>query len=94
LLNWIGEDAMSKESRGEASASGRAQLVQIKPGFFLNLEQIVSVRVLPQEEGQAYAVLQLSNGDKLNLTRDEFSSLTGEEARRAARVQRKPEAAS
>jgi hypothetical protein len=49
--------------------------------------------VLPQEEGQAYAVLQLSNGDKLSLTRDEFSSLTGEQARQAARVQQKPEAA-
>jgi hypothetical protein len=84
---------MSKESKGEGAASGRAQLVQIKPGYFLNLEQIVSVRVQPQEEGQAYAVLQLSNGDKLNLTRDEFSSLTGEEARQPARVQQKPDAA-
>jgi hypothetical protein len=84
---------MSKESKGEAPAPGSARLVQIKPGYFLNLEQIVSVRVLPQEEGQAYAVLQLSNGDKLSLTRDEFSSLTGEQARQAARVQQKPEAA-
>jgi hypothetical protein len=84
---------MSKESKGEAQAPGSARLVQIKPGYFLNLEQIVSVRVLPQEEGQAYAVLQLSNGDKLSLTRDEFSSLTGEQARQAARVQQKPEAA-
>lgn len=78
---------MSKESRGEAPAAGRAQLVQIKPGYFLNLEQIVSIRVLPQQEGQVYAVLQLSNGVKLNLTPDEFSSLTGEDARQAARGQ-------
>lgn len=61
------------------------RLVELKPGFFLNPDQIVSVRTLPQEEGDAYAVLQLSNGDKLNLTRAEFSVLTGEEPRELGR---------
>lgn len=85
---------MSKESRGDTQSAGKARLVEIKPGLFLNLEQIVSVRVLPQEEGQAYAILQLSNGDKLHLTREEFSNLTGEEPRQSARVQQKPGAAA
>jgi hypothetical protein len=77
----------------EAAAQQRAahppvstRLVQIRPGLFLNPDQIVSVRTLPQEEADAYAIMQLSNGDKLNLTRDEFSKLTGEEARPLARI--------
>jgi hypothetical protein len=38
------------------------KLTEIKPGLFVNEDQIVTVRVLPQEEENVYAVLQLSNG--------------------------------
>lgn len=69
-----------------------ARLVQIRPGLFLNPDQIVSVRTLAQEDSDAYAIMQLSNGDKLNLTRDEFSMLTGEEARPQARISQSPPA--
>lgn len=58
-------------------------LVELRPGFFLNADHIVSVRVLSQEEGDVYAVLHLSNGDKQNLSRDEYSAITGEEPRLA-----------
>lgn len=65
-------------------------LIEIRPGFFLNVDHIVSVRVLSQEEGNDYAILQLSNGDKLNITRSEFSTITGEEPRLMARLPQKP----
>ena len=61
------------------------KLTEIKPGLFLNEDQIVSVRVLPQEEDNVYAVLQLSNGDRQNLTRAEFTAITGQEPRRPMR---------
>lgn len=57
------------------------RLTEIKPGLFLNLDQIVSVRALPAEEDKVYAILQLSNGDTLNLTCGEFTLITGEEPR-------------
>lgn len=66
-------------------------LVELKPGLFLNVDQIVSVRVLPQEEGNVYAIMQLSNGDKQNLTRDEFTAITGEEPRPEARRLQNPQ---
>jgi hypothetical protein len=56
------------------------KLVEIRPGLFLNVDHIVSVRALPQEEGAVYAMLQLSNGDKLNLTRAEFTAICGEQS--------------
>jgi hypothetical protein len=57
-------------------------LIEVRPGLFLNLEHVVSVRVLPQEaDGNVYAILQLSNGDKQSLTRAEFTAITGEEPR-------------
>lgn len=59
-------------------------LIELRQGFFLNADHIVSVRVLPQEEGDVYAVLHLSNGDKQNLTRGEYSAITGEEPRLVA----------
>lgn len=65
-------------------------LIEIRPGLFLNVDQIVSVRVLPQEEDNDYAILQLSNGDKLNLTRSEFSTITGKEPRLTARLPQNP----
>lgn len=39
-------------------------LIEVWPGLFLNLEHVVSVCVLPEEERDVYAVLQLSNGDR------------------------------
>jgi hypothetical protein len=56
-------------------------LIEVRPGLFINLEHVVSVRVLPQEEGDVYAILQLSNGDKQDLTRGEFTAISGEDAR-------------
>jgi hypothetical protein len=67
-------------------------LIEVKPGLFVNLEQVVSVRVLPQEEGDVYAILQLSNGDKQNLTRGEFTAITGEEPRQPVRLPQEPQA--
>ncbi|MGF6201733.1 hypothetical protein [Pseudomonas laurylsulfatiphila] len=64
-------------------------LIELRPGFFLNADHIVSVRVLPQEEGDVYAVLYLSNGDKQNLTPGEFTVITGKEPRAAARLVQK-----
>ena len=70
--------------------TGTMPLIELKPGLFLNVDQIVSVRVLPQAEGDVYAIVQLSNGDKQNLTRDEFTAITGEEPRPPARLLRNP----
>ncbi|WP_260955702.1 hypothetical protein [Pseudomonas citri] len=75
--------------RRRPGASARAMtpapgpLIELRPGFFLNADHIVSVRVLPQEENDVYAVLHLSNGDKQNLTREEYTAITGEEPRLA-----------
>lgn len=65
-------------------------LIEVRPGFFLNLEHVVSVRVLSKEEGDVYAILQLSNGDKQDLTRNEFITITGEEPRLPMRLPHKP----
>lgn len=65
-------------------------LVELRPGFFLNVAHVVSVRVLPEEEGDIYAIVQLSNGDKQNLTRAEFSLVSGEEPCPPARLSLKP----
>ena len=65
-------------------------LIEVRPGLFLNLEHVVSVRVLPQEEGDVYAILQLSSGDKQTLTRGEFMTITGEEPRLPMRLPHKP----
>jgi len=65
-------------------------LIEVRPGLFLNLEHVVSVRVLAQEEGDTYAILQLSNGDKQALTRDEFMTITGEEPRLPMRLPHNP----
>ena len=62
------------------------KLVEIRAGLFLNAEQIVTLRVLPQKDGDTYAVLQLSNGDKLNLTQVEFALISGTEPRLPVRV--------
>ena len=68
----------------------RINLLEIRPGLFLNTDHIVSVRVLAQEEGEVHAILQLSSGEKLNVTRAEFSTITGEEPRLPARLEQKP----
>lgn len=84
---------MTKDTSAKTQMSGAVRLVELKPGYFLNPDQIVSVRVLPQEDGQAYAIMQLSNGDKINLSREEFSTLTGAEPRQTARLPQKSQAA-
>lgn len=62
------------------------ELIELRFGFFLNADQIVSVRVLPQQGDETYAVMQLSNGDKLNLTLEEFMAVTGKDPRPPARL--------
>lgn len=66
-------------------------LIELKPGLFLNMDHIVTVRVLSQEEGDTYAIMHLSNGDKQNLTRSEFTEITGLEPRLPARLLQKPQ---
>lgn len=61
------------------------KLIEIRQGLFVNFDQIVSVRVLTPPDGATYAILQLSNGDKLNITREECSSITDEPPLRIAR---------
>jgi hypothetical protein len=85
----------SRRGRGSSARppepmAERINFIEVRPGLFLNMEHIVGVRVLPEEEGNAYAILQLSNGDKLHLTRDEFSAITGEEPRPPARLPQRP----
>lgn len=70
--------------------AGTIKLIEIRAGLFLNVYQIISLRVLPQEEGNSYAILQLSNGDTLNLTRVEFTAISGEEPRASARLPQIP----
>lgn len=65
-------------------------LIELKPGVFLNVDHVVSVRVLPQEEGDDYAMLQLSNGDTQRLTRAEFTAVTGQAAHAQARLSQRP----
>ena len=81
----------ARDQRG-SSAEPHAQriaetinLIEIRSGLFINVDHIVSMRVLAQEESDVYAVLRLSNGDTLNLTRGEFSTVSGEEPRQPAR---------
>src|SRR5688572_26792861 len=62
------------------------KLMELRPGLFLNLDHVVSVRVLPTEEDDLYAILQLSSGEKQNLTRGEFTEIVGEEPRSLARL--------
>jgi hypothetical protein len=77
--------------RPEERKAETMNLIELKPGLFVNADQIVSVRILPQEDNNVYAILQLSNGDKHNLTRDEFTAITGSEPRPPVRLRLKPE---
>lgn len=99
-----GRDGKTDLSRGDESAkrpptvptclegqSKRIDLTEVRPGFYLNVDHIVSVRVLPQEESGVYAIMQLSNGDKQNLTHSEFTAITGEEPRPQERLVRNPQ---
>ncbi len=65
---------------------GAIDLLEIRPGLYINVYQIVSVRVLPQEEDNIYAELQLSNGDKLTITREEFTAISGQPCRQLGRI--------
>jgi len=60
--------------------------IELRPGLFLNVDHIVSLRVLPQEEGNDFAILQLSSGEKLTVTRSEFSAISGEVPRVLSRM--------
>jgi hypothetical protein len=92
------DDAKTRPSpQGGVSKSGPAEtnprhvgeatkLVEIRAGLFLNVDQIVTLRVLPQEDDGTYAILQLSNGDKLDLTRVEFALISGTEPRLALQL--------
>ena len=61
-----------------------ADLIELRPGLYVNPLQFISVRVLPREDGQVFALLALSNGEKLDLTRSEFAVITGVEPGRSA----------
>ena len=65
-------------------------LVELRPGLFLNIDHVVSMRILPEADGDVYAIVQLSNGDKQNLTRAEFTVVSGEQPRPPARLSLKP----
>jgi hypothetical protein len=71
---------------GSERTTETVPLVELKPGLFLNMDHIVSVRVLSQEENEVYAIMQLSNGDKHNLTRAEFTTVTAREPCLTGRV--------
>lgn len=59
-------------------------LIELRPGLYLNPVQFISVRALPRDDGDVFAVLALSNGEKLNLSRSEFAAITGVELGRSA----------
>lgn len=95
----------STESRKGGESVGRAtvpplpdrkaeamHLIELRPGLFLNPDHVVSLRVLPQEENDVYAVLQLSSGEKQNLTRGEFTAISGKEPRPPVRQAQNPRA--
>jgi hypothetical protein len=65
-------------------------LVELSPGLFLNLDHVVSVRILREQDGDVYAIAQLSNGAKQNLTRAQFTMVSGEQPRPPARLSLKP----
>lgn len=56
------------------------RFVEVKPGLFVNIDQVVSLRVLPKEEDGVVAILQLSNGEKIGVDRSEFTAVSGVEA--------------
>ena len=70
--------------------SENVSLIEIRPGLFLNVAQLVTVRVLSREEGDVYAIAQLSNGDKLSLTLSEFCEISGKKPRTPMRKAMRP----
>jgi hypothetical protein len=80
----------AKDPPSPKRTAAAIKLVEIRAGLYLNVDQIVSLRVLPQEEANTYAILQLSNGDKLELTSEEFTAISGEDPRLPARVPQNP----
>lgn len=87
--NYEPRQAATAPPPPERTADGM-DFIEIRPGLFLNVDHIVSVRVLPQEDDNVYAILQLSSGEKQNLTRREFTAITGEEPRPPARLPQRP----
>lgn len=92
------EPRRKKESAAQAAVAQQRparkaetmNLIELRPGLFLNMDQLVSLRVSPQESGDIYAILQMSNGDTYNLSRAEFTAVTGTEAHMLARLPQKP----
>jgi len=81
------EKTSGKESASRAEREGIAtQLVELRTGLLINPDHIVSIRVLPDEEELSYAVMQLSNGDKVNLTADEYRAISGNHSRWPSRL--------
>lgn len=83
------EDRKPAPKPAPKPAASAGKLIELRLGFFLNPDQIVSVRVLPQQADATYALMQLSNGDKLDLTREEFMAVTGSDPRPPARFRQK-----
>lgn len=83
--DYVDESSLKPVTVRQQSQIKPMDLVELKPGLFLNKDQVVSVRVLPKEAGEVYAILQLSNGDKLNLSRGEFTMITDVEPIQPAR---------
>jgi hypothetical protein len=85
----------SRSARGSSSQPPQERmpkklsLIEVRPGLFLNVDHIVSVRVSSQEEGSGSAIVQLSNGDKLSLTLSEFAAISAEEPRPSTRLPQK-----
>lgn len=64
--------------------SGRpVDLFELRTGLYINPVQIISVSVTTDGTGESFAVLKLSNGEKLDLTADEFKMVTGQPIQRA-----------
>ena len=58
--------------------SGDRKLIEVRRGLLINLDHVVSVRVLPVPQGVRFAMLQLSNGENHYITQGEFAAIAGE----------------
>lgn len=75
------------EQTAEPTSSGQidkpVDLFELRTGLYINPVQIISVSVTTDGTGESFAVLKLSNGEKLDLTADEFKMVTGQPIQRA-----------
>lgn len=56
---------------------GSGKLFEIREGLFINLDHIVSVKVVRKADDLRFAVLKLSNGEHQHITREEFAAIVG-----------------